>query len=176
MVDGSAHLMTMLYGMLASGSWRDERASNEIDGGSPFYQVYETADHQWISVGAGEPKFFKRLLGVLGLPELAASQRDRDRWPEMSARIAAVFRTRNSAEWLAAFEGSDACVAPVLSMTDAPRHAHLRARQTFVHSGGVAQPAPAPRFSVTEARIDSVPPERGWHTLDEVLRTWRNTP
>jgi alpha-methylacyl-CoA racemase len=178
MVDGAAHLMTMLYGMLAGGIWHDRRASNEIDGGSPFYQVYRTADDRWLAVGAGsgEPKFFTPLLAVLGLPELAASHHDRDRWPEMAARISAIFQTRTSAEWLAAFEGTDACVAPVLSMTEAPRHPHLRARGTFVAPDGVVQPAPSPRFSLTRAGIDTGPPLRGQHSFDDVLDEWRKTP
>ncbi len=170
MVDGAAHLSTMVHGMLAAGAWAPTRRSNLLDGGAPFYDTFETADGRHMAVGALEPQFYSELIERLGLTEAGLPDRfDRERWPELRARMGEVFRTRTRDEWVAVFHGSDACVAPVLSLVEAPHHPHLRARQTFVDIGGVTQPAPAPRFSVTSVETPPPPPDPGAHT-DPILR------
>jgi alpha-methylacyl-CoA racemase len=171
-VDGAALLTTMLHELAAVGLWRAERGTNLLDGGAPFYDVYETADGRYLAVGALEPKFYRELLARLGLEERdLPDQMDRDRWPQLRERLAAVFRSRTRAEWSALFDGSDACVAPVLSPSEAPDHPHNRARQAFVPVDGSLEPAPAPRFSRTPSAPPSPAPAPGQHT-DEVLGTW----
>ncbi len=170
MVDGAALLMTFVHGLRAMGIWDDERGANALDGGAPFYGVYETADHRFVSVGPIEARFYDELLrrtGLAGEPDLAP-QLDRARWPALTARLAEVFRTRTRDEWCSILEGTDACFAPVLSMAEAPAHPHNAARRTFVEIAGVVQPAPAPRFSRTPAAVGRPPPGPGQHT-DEVL-------
>ncbi|WP_067809724.1 CaiB/BaiF CoA transferase family protein [Nocardia beijingensis] len=172
MVDGSASLMTLFYGLLAAGYWHDERGVNRLDSGAPWYNVYETADCGWISVGANESRFWRNLLDVLGLDESELpDQHDRSGWPRMRERLAEVFRTRTRDEWCAMADGREACLSPVLSLTEAPTHPHLRDRGTFVEIEGVVQPAPAPRFSRTPGAIQRPPTEPGRHT-DEVLTDW----
>jgi alpha-methylacyl-CoA racemase len=150
MVDGAALLTTQLHELLAAGLWSDRRGANLLDGGAPFYGVYETADGLHLAVGALEPRFYAELLARVGLDgEGLPAQLDRDGWPVLRERLAAVFRTRTRDEWCQLLEGTDACVAPVLSLAEAPAHPHNRARGTFVDVGGVTQPAPAPRFSRT---------------------------
>ncbi|MEV0064182.1 CaiB/BaiF CoA-transferase family protein [Nocardia sp. NPDC050718] len=172
MVDGSASLMTLFYGLFAAGYWTDDRGANRLDSGAPWYNVYETADGGWISVGANESRFWRNLLRVLGLDEAdLPGQHDKSGWPRMRERFAAVFRTRTRDEWCALADGQEACLTPVLSLAEAPRNAHLRARGTFVDIDGVTQPAPAPRFSRTPGAIQRPPSEPGQHT-DEVLGEW----
>jgi alpha-methylacyl-CoA racemase len=150
MVDGAALLTTQLHELLAAGLWTDRRAANLLDGAAPFYAVYETADGHHLAVGALEPRFYAELLDRVGLAaEDLPDQLDRDGWPVLRQRLAAAFRTRTREEWCRLLEGSDACVAPVLSLLEAPTHPHNQARATFVEVGGVTQPAPAPRFSRT---------------------------
>ncbi len=163
MVDGAASLMTMTYAFIGAGLWQVERGANLLDTGAPFYEVYEAADGGHVAVGAIEPQFYAELLRVLGLdrePGLPA-QMDRSRWPEMKERLAAVFRTRTRDEWAAAFEGTDACVAPVLSPAEAPSHPHNVARATFVEVDGVVQPGPVPRFGRTPAAVQRPPSHPG---------------
>jgi alpha-methylacyl-CoA racemase len=140
----------MTYGLLADGSWTDARGVNRLDTGAPFYDVYETADGRHMAVGALEPQFYAEFIRLLfapeGVPADLPAQHDRPRWEEMRSRFAARFRERSQGEWAKAFAGTDACVAPILSMTEAPSDPHLAARGTFVTTGGVVQPAPAPRF------------------------------
>jgi alpha-methylacyl-CoA racemase len=164
-VDGAAHLLTLQWSMLAGNVWRDERGVNLLDGSRPFYGVYETADGKHMAVGALEPQFFAELMGRLGLAEAEVG-------PGLRERIAAVFRTRTQAQWSEEFAGSDGCVAPVLSMRDAAKDLHLAARGTYVEKDGVIQPAPAPRFSRTPARLGTPPPLPGAQTLDGVLASW----
>ncbi|WP_322029270.1 CaiB/BaiF CoA-transferase family protein [Paraburkholderia sp. J76] len=172
MVDGSASLMTLCYGLLASGYWKDQRGSNRLDSGAPWYNVYETKDGRWISVASNEARFWRNTLALLGLSEAdMPDQHDASRWPEVHERFAAIFRTRTRDEWCALAEGREVCLAPVLSMTEAPAHPHLRARSTFVERDGVVQPAPAPRFSRTPGAIQRPPAKPGEHT-DEALRDW----
>jgi len=169
MVDGTALLMGAAFGMHAAGLWSDTRGENMLDGGAHFYGVFETRDGKHVAIGSIEPQFYKLLLEKTGLAEEPLpDQRDRAAWPEMRARLAAIFRTRTREEWCAIMEGTDICFAPVLSMTEAPRHPHAQARGAFVDIDGVPQPAPAPRFSRTppEARVA---PGRGADT-EAVLR------
>ncbi len=172
MVDGSASLMNLTYGMYAAGLWRDERGSNRLDSGSPYYGVYETADGKYVSLGSNEPKFYRRTLEILGLAhEDLPAQEDRDHWPEMRERFAAVFRTRTRDAWCAIMEGEEVCFAPVLSLAEAPEHPHNKARETFIERDGFMQPAPAPRFSRTPSSIQRGAPAPGEHT-DEALLNW----
>ena len=138
MVDGAAHLFSMVHGLLGVGGWRDEREANLLDGGAPFYAVYECADGRFVAVGALEPPFWAELVAGLGV-EVDGEQYDPDTWPAQRAAFTAAFRTRSRDEWAAHFEATDACVAPVLSLTEAPRHPHLVGRGTF------APDAPATR-------------------------------
>jgi alpha-methylacyl-CoA racemase len=169
MVDGVAHLASMAYGMMAAGMWAPVRRSNLLDGGAPFYDTYETADGHHVAVGALEPQFFADLLEGLGLAaDELTPQMDRTGWLDMRLRFAEVFRTRTRDEWAEVFAGTDACVAPVLSMAEAPHHPHNTARSTFLDTGEFAQPGPAPRFSATPTDRPSEPVYPGRDT-DEIL-------
>lgn len=172
MVDGAASLMTAIYGMHGSGIWSDERGTNILDTGAHYYDVYETKDGKYISIGSIETKFYDELLRLSGLKrEELAPQNDRKSWPQMKDRVAALFRTKTRDEWCSIMEGSDICFAPVLSMAEAPRHPHNQHRGTFVEQDGVVQPAPAPRFSRTPGAIQRPPSQPGEHT-EEALRDW----
>ncbi|MDA8356168.1 MAG: CaiB/BaiF CoA-transferase family protein [Actinomycetota bacterium] len=176
MTDGSASLMTMIYAFRQFGWWSEERGSNILDTGAPFYEVYETSDGKYMAVGALEAKFYEALVKGLGLDQAALPhQMDRERWPEMKERFAAVFRTRTRDEWAAVFAGTDACAAPVLSPWEARNHPHNAARQTFIEVDGVVQPAPAPRFSRTPAEVRRPPSPPGADT-DEGLSGWGLSP
>ncbi|MEV6026998.1 CaiB/BaiF CoA-transferase family protein [Streptomyces sp. NPDC052036] len=170
-VDGAAHLASMIHGMLAAGGWQDRRGVNLLDGGCPFYGTYETADGQYMAVGALEPQFYEEFVDLLGLGGQAPARKDVARWGELREAVAARFKTRTREEWTALFEGSDACVAPVLSLREAPAHPHLAARGTFTDVDGITQPAPAPRFSVTRTAVRSGPARPGADTED-VARDW----
>jgi len=170
MVDGSAILMAMFAGMFHSGAAKPERGVNMLDTGSHFYDVYETSDGEYVSLGSIEPQFYAELLRLSGLgeqPDLPA-QLDQSQWPAMKERVAAVIRTRTRAEWCEIMEGSDVCFAPVLTMQEAAAHPHNVHRQTYVEVAGVSQPAPAPRFSRTAPGVQGPPAWPGQHT-DEVL-------
>lgn len=173
-VDGTAHLSAMIHGMLAAGGWQDRRAANLLDGGCPYYGTYETADGGHMAVGALEGRFYAEFLRLLGLDDLAPAHQDWTRWEELRERVAARFKSRTRDEWTAVFEDSDACVAPVLSLREAPHHPHLAARGTFTDHGGITQPAPAPRFSVTPTGIRSGPARPGADT-GTVARDWGMT-
>ena len=173
-VDGAAHLMTLQWSMLAGGAWRDEPSVNLLDGGAPFYRVYETADGRHMAVGPLEPQFFAELLARLGLPESEAyDYLDRARWPHLASVLAEKFKERTQREWTEVFDGGDSCVAPVLSMRQAAEDPHLVARHTFVTHDGVTQPAPAPRFSRTATALGRPPATPGEHTA-EILADWLN--
>ncbi|MNQ21330.1 Formyl-coenzyme A transferase [compost metagenome] len=168
MVDGVASLSTAFFGLAAAGVWQPERGANLIDSGAPFYDVYACRDGRYVSVGPLESRFFRKLLAMLELPEdLAGWQADRKRWPDLRARLAQAFSSRPRDEWSARLDGTDACFAPVLSFEEAPGHAHLRARGTFIEVAGVTQPAPAPRLSRSAAppTAPPAPPLRGVHAL-----------
>jgi alpha-methylacyl-CoA racemase len=172
MVDGAALLTTQFHELLAAGLWREERGANLLDGGAPFYGVYQTADGRHLAVGALEPQFYAELLRRLGLDAGdLPDQLDRDGWPLLRERLAALFRTRTREEWCELLAGTDACVAPVLGFGEAPAHPHNRARGTFVDVGGVVQPAPAPRFSRTPCDPPSPAARPGEHT-DQALTDW----
>jgi alpha-methylacyl-CoA racemase len=165
MVDGAALLATFIHGLRAAGGWQDQRGSNLLDSGAPFYDSYQTADGRYVAVGALEPQFYAAFLAGLGLdPAVLPAQYDRAGWPALRATFAARFAERTQAEWAAVFTGSDACVAPVLSLADAPGHPHNAARGTFIDVAGVVQPAPAPRFSRTPADPPAPPPAPGRDT------------
>ncbi|GHC74191.1 CaiB/BaiF CoA transferase family protein [Streptomyces flavofungini] len=170
-VDGTAHLSAMIRGMLAAGSWQDRRGANLLDGGCPFYGTYATADGEHMAVGALEQQFYDEFIALIGLGEVAPARKDLARWGELREAVAARFRTRTRAEWTAVFEGSDACVAPVLSLREAPEHPHLAARGTFTDHSGITQPAPAPRFSATPASVRSGPAQPGADTA-AVAHDW----
>ncbi len=172
MVDGAAVLTTFIHGLRAMGMWTDERGKNLLDTGAHFYDVYETSDGHHIAVGAIEPQFYAELIRLSGVdPESLPAQMDRTRWDEAREILAKVFRSKTRSQWCQIFEGTDACVAPVLSLSEAPEHPHNRARGSFVEVGGVTQPAPAPRFSRTPGEILRPPPVPGEHT-DEALSDW----
>lgn len=147
-VDGVSALMGPFYGMMAQGGWVDRRESNLLDGGAPFYRAYETADGRWLAVGAIEDQFYAELLQLLGIPEDEGNRHPKN-WPALQDRIAAAVKTKTRDEWEEIFDGTDACVAPVRSMTEAPDDPHLAARGTFVKIDGQWQPTPAPRFDRT---------------------------
>ena len=171
MVDGAAILMTMFYGMHAAGRWHPERGTNRLDTGSHFYDVYQTADDKYVSVGSMEPQFYAELVRLTGLGEdnSLPDQLDEQHWPAMKERLAAIFRSKTRAQWQEIMEGSDSCFAPVLSLEEAPNHPHARHRQAFVEVGGVTQPSAAPRFSRTPGAVQGPPVHPGEHT-DEILR------
>ncbi|WP_299534656.1 CaiB/BaiF CoA-transferase family protein [uncultured Streptomyces sp.] len=156
-VDGTAHLTTMIHGMMSAGSWQDRRGANLLDGGCPFYGAYRTADGEYMAVGPLEEAFYREFVATLGIEGDIPPREDPSRWEELRAAIAERFLTRDRAAWTAAFEHTDACVAPVLSLREAPHHPHLAARGTFVERDGVHQPAPAPRFSGTPASVRTGP-------------------
>ncbi|MBT3154351.1 CoA transferase [Streptomyces sp. CHD11] len=170
-VDGTAHLSSMIHGMLAAGAWQDRRGANLLDGGCPYYGTYDTADGGHMAVGALEPRFYAEFLRLLGLEDRTGAHTDTARWPELRERVAARFEARTRDEWTAVFEGTDACVAPVLSLGEAPHHPHLAARGTFTDHDGITQPAPAPRFSATPAGIRTGPALPGTGA-DSVARDW----
>ncbi len=169
MVDGVASLMGLFHGLQAAGAWSDARGTNLLDGGAPFYATYETADGQWVSIAAIEPKFYAELARRIGLDErFVAAQNDRSQWPAMREAIAAIVRGRTRAAWCEQLEGTDACFAPVLTVGEAARHPHALARGTYVEVEGVVQPGPAPRFDRSAPVPVRPAPEVGVHT-HEVL-------
>ncbi|MFH8366896.1 CaiB/BaiF CoA transferase family protein [Streptomyces sp. NPDC018031] len=170
-VDGTAHLTSMIHGMMAAGGWQDRRGANLLDGGAPFYGSYRTADGGYMAVGALERKFYAEFIRLLGLADRVPGREDFDRWDELRAAVAARFAERTRDEWTEVFQGSDACVAPVLSLREAPGHPHLAARGTFVEHAGITQPAPAPRFSATPTGVRRSPARPGADAA-EVAADW----
>jgi crotonobetainyl-CoA:carnitine CoA-transferase CaiB-like acyl-CoA transferase len=172
MVDGVASLMTQPHGSLAAGVISTERGTNPTDSGAPFYDAYACSDGLWVSLAAVETKFYAQALGVLGLPELLADQWKREAWQAAKARIAERFATRSRAQWCQAFEGVDACFAPVLTLEEAPQHPHLKERGVYDQIDGVTQPMPAPRFSRTPSPKPK--PFRPWSKDEarEILAPW----
>jgi alpha-methylacyl-CoA racemase len=161
MVEGASLLAAMFSGFIAANTWSEERGANILDTGAPWYNVYETKDGKHVSIGAIEDRFYKDLLVKLNAVEFLSLQHDRVSWPEMKSRFVVIFKSKTRDEWVQAFEGSDACFAPVLSWSEAPRHPHNRARSSYISVKRVEQPAPAPRFSRTPAEVLRPPPERG---------------
>ncbi|SOE65906.1 Crotonobetainyl-CoA:carnitine CoA-transferase CaiB [Burkholderia sp. D7] len=172
-VDGTANLATTFFGMQAAGIWRDQRGANITDSGSHFYDVYECADGQWVTVGPIEDKFYLELLRLLEIdPRMLGDQLDANNWPAARALFALRFKTRSRAAWTALLEHTDACFAPVLSWSEAPEHPHLKARGTFVEIDGIVQPAPAPRFSGTVPDVPTPPEAPSTATVDTALAGW----
>lgn len=172
MTDGSASLMALMYGLRAAGKFKDERGANRLDGGAPWYSVYRAKDGGYVALGSNEARFYAETLELLGLRDAGLSdQHDEAGWPEMRAKFAAAFATRTRDEWCALAEGREICLAPVLSLGEAPRHPHNAARGTFVEIDGVVQPAPAPRFSRTPGAIPCGPADVGEHSR-EILADW----
>ena len=172
MSDGAASLMAMFYGMKGSGGWREDRRANLLDGGAHFYDTYQCADDRWISIGSIEPQFYALLLEKTGITDPQfKNQMNREEWPQLRAKLAAVIRTKTCDEWCALMDATDVCFAPVLTLEEAPSHPHNAARQTFVSVEGVPQPAPAPRFSATPGAIQSPPPAIGAHN-ETALADW----
>ncbi len=171
MVDGAATLMTMIHAFHMGGIWNERRAANMLDTGAPFYEVYETADGQWMAVGGIEAQFYAALLEGLGLrddPTMPAQQ-SRDDWPAMKERFASIFKTKTRDEWTAIFDGTDACVVPVLSAWEAHLHPHNAARSTFIEVEGAVQPAPSPRFSRTPSTVSKAPSLPGADTVSGLV-------
>lgn len=172
MTDGAALLMAMQYSFKALGHWTNSRESNLLDGGAPFYGTYQCADGKWLAIGAIEPQFHDLLINGLDLP--AAEFVDRwnpASWPRLREWLARTFRTRTREQWCNLFEGTDACVAPVLDLDEAPAHPHNVAREAFVKHASIVQPAPAPRFSRTKPEIQSEPAQLGEHSR-QILHDW----
>ena len=180
MVDGTASLMSQFYALSALGRWTDRRSDNLLDGGAPFYKTYTCSDGRFISVGPIEPQFYALMRKKLELTDdVFDRQNDKAAWPELRNRLARTFATRTRDEWAALFEGTDACVAPVLTLAEAPEHPHLVARNIFASRDGVVQPAPAPRFSRTPSAIQSSPslePTGPNELLDQWLTETPNYP
>jgi alpha-methylacyl-CoA racemase len=176
MVDGAAYLAAGIYGLYSQGSWADERGVNVIDSGAPWYDVYKTKDGKWLSVGAIEMRFYAELVEKLGLGSAELpKQHDRKGWPVLRERFAAAIASRTRDEWERVFEGSDACVAPVLALGEVESHPHNVARATFVRRDGVLQPGPAPRYSRT--RCEMGPPGRPRGVDSEAILTdWGYAP
>jgi alpha-methylacyl-CoA racemase len=174
-VDGTASLLASTFGKLGRGAWTDERGVNQFDGGAPFYAVYETKDARYVAVGALESQFYRRLVDLLELDADPGRQQDRAGWPDLRRLLAKRFAERTRDEWAALFEGTDACVAPVLSLTEAAENPHLAARGTVVTRDGVVQPAAAPRFSVTPSKPGTPAREVGADT-GAVFRDWNLAP
>ena len=167
MVDGAASLMSMFHGLRAAGGWPGPRGGNLLDGGAPFYGVYETADGKHVSIGSLEPKFYAEMVRRLGLDEkFLRLQGDASQWPALREAIAAAVRTRTRDEWSALLEGADVCFAPVLNLAEVHLHPHAVARGTYVEVAGVVQPGPAPRFDRSVPDRPRPAPEIGAHTAE----------
>jgi crotonobetainyl-CoA:carnitine CoA-transferase CaiB-like acyl-CoA transferase len=172
-VDGTASLATSLFGLHAAGLWDSQRGANALDSGAYFYDVYECADGQWISVAPLEQKFHDRLLELLEIDRTAlGAQAEREGWERARQVLAQRFKTRTQAEWCTLLGTADVCVAPVLSLDQAPRQPHLKERQVFVDIEGVVQPAPAPRFSRTVPDRPTAPEPADPATADAALAPW----
>ncbi len=171
-VDGTAHLNTMTSAFVAQGGYKEERAANLLDGGVPFYDIYETSDALHMSVGALEPQFFDAMITLLDIKDTCPGQMELERYDEMRALLTETFASKTQAEWIELFEGTDACVAGILPISQAPQHPHLAARGTFVERDGMIQPAPAPRFSRTEASLSLAPSAVAGEHTRAALTSW----
>lgn len=171
-VDGTAHLNAMTAGFLSSGSYREERAANTLDGGVPYYDIYETADGKHLSVGALEPQFYAQLISILGIEGVAPDRDDAAMAGELRQLIATTIASRSQSEWAAIFDGTDACVAPIVPLSEAVEHPHMKAREVFVNRDGLTQPAPAPRFSRTVPSLTTPPPHQPGQDTRSALLAW----
>ena len=173
MCDGAASMLSIFFTLKARGQWEDRRGANLLDGGAPFYRTYECADGCHIALGALEPQFYETLCRLAGLDDPVFRDRgDKRNWPQLTAKMEKVFRLKTRDEWCAILEGSDACFAPVLTMSEAPAHPHIAARETFAEIDGVLQPAPAPRFSRTPAAVQSSPAAAP-ASLKDLIAAWQ---
>lgn len=171
-VDGTAHLNAMAAAFIASGTFKEERGVNLLDGGAPYYDLYETSDARHMSVGALEPQFYDVFVDLLGIKDIAPDRYAPENADALRALIAERFATRTQAEWVEVFEGTDACVAGIIPLSEAAEHPHMKAREVFVRKDDLLQPSPAPRFSRTEATLGLPPsPEAGSQTR-EALSAW----
>ncbi len=172
--DCSAHLSTMLYGLMHNGLWQDERGKNLLDGGAAHYNSYCCADGKWVSIGPLEPQFYAEFLSRMELADDPGFDcaSDPAQWPTQRERLAAIFVTKKQQAWCELLEGSDCCFAPVLGLREATEHPHNRDRQVFETHDGCVQPGPSPRFSRTPGKISGSPPTPGQHSA-EVLRDWK---
>ncbi len=174
MCEGVSYMMGLFQTLTQQGLWLDERANNMLDGGAPYYACYETSDGRHVAVAAIEARFYGELLAKLSLAEKdLPSQHDRTRWPELRSRIAAVFKTRSRDEWATHFANSDACVTPVLAISEVQSHAHAESRQTYIERDGVVQPAPHPRFSRTPGEAGH-PATIKPTSAAEVMQRWQS--
>lgn len=173
--DCTAHLTTLLHGLMFNGRWQDQRGSNLLDGGAHHYNTYRCADDRWISIGPLEPKFYTQFLLKTGLSddERFTGEVDEADWPALKRELEIMFLSKDSSDWCELLEGTDCCFAPVLGLGEAPDHPHNMARGVFETHDGCLQPAPAPRFSRTPGRIRRPPPTPGQHN-DEVLHEWKD--
>lgn len=172
MTDGAASLMAMFYGFSGAGMWTDHKGENLLDGGAHFYDTYETSDGKWVAIGSIEPQFYALLLEKTGINDPSfQAQMDRNAWPDLKEKLAAVIKTKTRDEWDRIMQGTDVCYAPVLSLKEAPHHPHNRARETFVEIEGVIQPNAAPRFSRTVTRVQGAAPNAGAHN-EIALMDW----
>ncbi|HSC79819.1 MAG TPA: CaiB/BaiF CoA-transferase family protein [Chitinolyticbacter sp.] len=172
MTEGAAQLGSTIWGLVGTGNWREERGSNLLDGGTPWYDTYRTQDGEYMAIGPVESRFYAELLSKLGLNAMdLPKQHDRSGWPRLREALSQAFLSRTREQWCDVFEGGDACVAPVLGFAEAARHPHNRARGSFMQVSGVVQPAPAPRFCGTPSAIPEPAPQRGEHGA-AALRDW----
>ena len=172
MTDGSASLMTMFYGFLSSGIWQEERGDNLLDSGAHFYNVYETKDNKFVSIGSIEPQFYSLLLEKLEIEDQDfLDQMNKNLWDDLQIKLIEAFKKKTRDDWCSIMEGTDICFAPVLSMKEAPNHPHNKERETFVDYEGVIQPNVAPRFSRTPSQIQG-PPPLNISDVKDVLSDW----
>jgi len=169
MIDGVSSLLTILYSLSQSGIWKvNEKGSNLFDGGSPFYQVYETKDNKYVSVGSLEPQFYQLLVQKLNLNEEFSNQMDMSKWPNLINKLEGLFKTKTQNEWSELLENTDVCYAPVLSIDEARNHPHMKSRNSFISIDDVIQPSPAPRFSKTNSESPKKAPKVGENN-EEIL-------
>jgi alpha-methylacyl-CoA racemase len=173
MCDGAASLMSMFSSRLGMGMWDETRSSNVVDGGAHFYNTYECADGKFISIGAIEPEFYALLRKLLGIkPAVLGGQNERSTWPAQKKRFKEIFKKRSQAEWCQLLEATDACFAPVLTMSEAPTHPQYQARNSFIKHNGIEQPAPVPRYSRTTCEVRES--EASYRSLSEMIAAWRS--
>jgi alpha-methylacyl-CoA racemase len=170
-VDGTTHLATMIVGMRAAGHWHDERGTNLLDTGAPFYDVYETSDGRHMALAALEPPFYEEFVARFGTDHLP-DRNDPQQWPDLRERIARRFAEKTQVEWTEIYDGTDACVAPVLTLPEAAKSPHLASRHTYVEQDGVVQPAPAPRFSRTATHLGASPAAAAGEHSRAALLDW----
>ena len=171
MIDGVSSLLTILYSLSQSGIWKvNEKGSNLFDGGSPFYQVYETKDNKYVSVGSLEPQFYQLLVQKLNLNEEFSNQMDMSKWPDLINKLEGLFKTKTQNEWNELLENTDVCYAPVLSIDEARNHPHMKSRNNFISIDDVIQPSPAPRFSKTNSESPKKAPKVGENNEEILLQ------